>query len=245
MHTLGRMNTTLVINSKGGAGKTTLATNLASALAVHGIHPAILDYDPQGSSLNWLRQRAPAAPRIHGANGAPPRTGLRSFALHVPATVSHLIIDAPAGASGVFLQGLLRRASAVLVPVQPSAIDVHATANFLRDLLLAGPLRSREVRLAVVANRVRRSSAVYQPLERFLASLGVPLLARLSDSDAYLEAAERGLGIFELDPSERAAERAQFLPIVRWAEPQLAPASVPNVLEFSRSGSVRALSPSP
>lgn len=208
--------TTLVINSKGGSGKTTIATNLASYFAAQGVPAAIMDYDPQASSLNWLEQRSPYAPKIHGASAVQPRTGLRSLRMQVPPNVCELIIDAPAGASGLLLQELLRKAEALLIPVQPSSIDIHATANFLRDLLLAGKVRARNIRVGVVANRVRRSSAVYQPLERFLASLDLPFLTRLSDSEVFVQAAESGTGIFEMDPEVSAAERAQFLPIVEW-----------------------------
>jgi chromosome partitioning protein len=80
-----KTNTTLVINSKGGSGKTTLATNLASYFAVNRLATAVMDFDPQGSTLNWLRMRAHNAPRIHGANAAPQKTGLRSIGMHVPA----------------------------------------------------------------------------------------------------------------------------------------------------------------
>jgi chromosome partitioning protein len=228
-----RVNTTLVINSKGGSGKTTVATNLASCFAANGYPTTIIDYDPQGSSLNWLRERGDAGPPIHGANGAPQRTGLRSLAMHVPAATRQLVIDAPAGACGLLLQELLSRVHAVLVPVQPSAIDIHATANFVRDLLLLGRLRTRNVRLGVVANRVRRATTVYQPLERFLGALGLPLLARLADSEVYVEAADSGIGIFEMDPAVSAAEREQFLPIVEWAEPELRGWTA-KVIGFSR-----------
>src|SRR5882672_992059 len=94
-----RVNTTLVINPKGGSGKTTVATNLASYFASKGVATTILDYDPQGSSLNWLRTRPLQAAKIHGANGAPQKTGLRTVQMHVPANTEQLIIDAPAGAS--------------------------------------------------------------------------------------------------------------------------------------------------
>ncbi len=216
-----RMNTTLVINPKGGSGKTTLATNLASHFAADGIPTAVMDYDAQGSSLNWLKQRAPHAPRIHGANAAPQRGNrLRSIEMYVPAGIRQLIIDAPAGASGLVLQEMLSRADCIIIPVAPSAIDIHATANFIRDLLLTGRIRVRNIRLAVVANRVRKSIPVYQPLERFLGSLNLPLLARLGDSDVYLKAAELGLGIFEMDFSMSFAEREQFAPIVQWVDNQ-------------------------
>ncbi len=214
-----RTNTTLVINPKGGSGKTTVATNLASYFASSSVATTLMDYDSQGSSLNWLRLRAPHAAKIHGANGAPPKAGrIRSIDMHVPPETQQLIIDAPAGASGLLLQELLSRAHCILVPVSPSAIDIHATANFIRDLLLAGRIRVNNIRLAVVANRVRKSMPVYQPLERFLNSLNLPLLARLGDSDVYLNAWETGIGIFEMDFAVSAAERQQFLPIAEWVD---------------------------
>jgi chromosome partitioning protein len=111
---------------------------------------------------------------------------------------------------------MLSRADCILIPVAPSAIDIHATANFVRDLLLVGRIRTRNIQLAVVANRVRSSMPVYQPLERFLNSLGLPFLTRIRDSDVYVRAAESGIGIFEMAPSAAAAECAEFMPIVEW-----------------------------
>ena len=219
-----RMNTTLVINPKGGTGKTTLAINLASHFAATNSATAIMDYDPQGSSLHWLRSRAPEAARIHGANAAPPKPGrLRSFEMYVPPETRQLVIDAPAGASGLLMHEMLGRAHCIIIPVVPSAIDIHATANFIKDLLLTSKIRERNIRLAVVANRVRRSMPAYPPLERFLNALNLKLLARLIDSDVYLNAAETGIGIFEMDFPVSVAERKQFMPIVEWVDSQQAP----------------------
>jgi chromosome partitioning protein len=213
------MNATLAINPKGGSGKTTVTTALASYFAAKAIAVTVMDYDPQGSSLNWLRLRDTLHNRIHGANAAPQKGNrLRGIEMHVPAETEQLIIDAPAGASGLLLQEMLARTDCILIPVAPSAIDIHATANFIRDLLLAGRIRMRNIRLGVVANRVRNSMPTYEPLERFLKSLRLPLLTRLSDSDVYLKAVETGLGLFEMDEAASATERSQFLPIAQWVE---------------------------
>ena len=235
-----RVNTTLVINPKGGSGKTTVATNLASYFVANAVPTAVMDYDPQGSTMNWLRVRPAHARPIHGANAAPQKTGLRALGMHVPANTEQLVIDAPAGASGLVLQDMLTRAHCILIPVAPSAIDIHATANFIRDLLLTGKIRANNIRIGVVANRVRKANPVYEPLERFLKSLNLPLLARLSDSDAFLAAAESGLGIFELDFALSAAERGQFQPIAEWVEWQPAAAAAPRSISLvsavTRSG---------
>ena len=232
------MNTTLVINRKGGAGKTTLTINLASFFAKSSIATTIMDYDPQGSSLHWLKSRAPRLGKIHGANAAPEKFGqLRSLGMYVPPETEQLIIDAPGGASGVLLQEMLCRANCVLIPVTPSSIDIHATAHFIKDVLLTGIVRTRNIRIAVVANRVRRSMPVYQPLERFLAALNLNLIARLLDSDAFVRAAETGTGIFEMEPGFAAAECRQFTPIVDWVTGQQARHEVPaaNVYPFERN----------
>ena len=234
-----RTNTTLVINSKGGSGKTTVATNLASYFAANGMATTVMDYDPQGSSMNWVRLRPAHLRKIHGANAAPQKTGLRTIGMHVPAGTQQLIIDAPAGVCGLMLQELLARAHCILIPVAPSAIDIHATANFIRDLLLTGKIRANNIRLGVVANRVRKSNPVYQPLERFLNSLQLPLLARLSDTEVFLTAAETGVGIFEMEFADSAAERSQFLPIAEWVDRVPVPAaarSVPFVASATRPG---------
>jgi chromosome partitioning protein len=211
------MKTTLVINPKGGSGKTTLAVNLAAWLAAEGIPTTLMDYDPQRSSLTWLASRAPHAPRIHGANGAPAKYGrLRSFEMHVPPATRHLVIDSPAGASGVLVHEMVERSHFVLVPVVPSVIDIRATENFLNELFLAPRVRSGDVRVGIVANKVRPSMPAYQPLLRFLVSMQTKLVARLLDSDMYVRAVESGIGIFEMDPGQTQVERRQFAPIVDW-----------------------------
>jgi chromosome partitioning protein len=236
-----KTHTTLVINPKGGSGKTTVATNLASYFASNKVATTLMDYDPQGSSLNWLKQRPMDLARIHGANAAPAKPGrMRSMDMRVPEDTRHLVIDAPAGASGLLLQEMLSRTHCILIPVAPSSIDIHATANFIRDLLLAGRIRAQNIRLGVVANRVRKSVPVYQPLERFLNSLNLPLLTRLADSDAFVSAAESGVGVFEMEFAASVPERQQFMPIVEWIEtPKIAvEAKAPSLLPFHPAISV-------
>ena len=220
------MQTTLVINPQGGAGKTTVATNLASFFAFERIPCTLMDYDPQGSSLNWLRLRSDELPRIHGANAAPEKFGrLRSFEMYVPPDTRQLVIDAPAGASGVLLHEMLERAHSIVVPLVPSSIDLHATGNFLREILAMRRMQASGVRIAVVANKVRRTMPAYAPLQELLDSLGIKLLARLIDSDVFMKAAESGRGVFELNTGLAVAECRQFSPIVEWLTET--PASIP------------------
>jgi chromosome partitioning protein len=220
------MNTTLVVNAKGGVGKTTVTTNLASYFASRGVPTTIADFDPQGSSLNWIAQRPANVATICGADLAQRNVaGLAVNRRQIPRETRQLIIDAPAGPSRLLLQDLLARAQSILIPVAPSAIDVHATANFIKELLLVGQVRLRNTRVAVLANRVRRTSGVYAPLERFVASLSVTFVARVSDSDVYVDAAEAGLGIFDMPIDKCSAEQREFLPVIRWMQGDSVPES--------------------
>lgn len=220
------MRTILVINSKGGCGKTTVVTNIASYYAAADAKVAIQDYDPQGSSLQWLKLRPEYLARIHGANGTPPKAHLlRTLQTWVPAETDIQVIDAPGGVKGLMLQEVVGKADMVIIPVGPSSIDVHATADFVKNLFLLGRVRARNIKVAVLANRVRSSMPVYEPLERFLRSLGLPFLTRIRDSDTYIRAAEQGMGVFDMDPHDTEAEREEFLPVVHWLDSLLAPAS--------------------
>jgi chromosome partitioning protein len=213
------MNTTLVVNAKGGVGKTTVTTNLASYFASQGVPTTIADFDPQGSSLNWLKQRPATVAKIHGADLSQRLgIGLSPNRRDIPRETRALILDAPAAPSRLLLQDLLKRCQSILIPVAPSAIDVHATANFIKELLLVGQVRLRNIRVAVLANRVRTAKPVFEPLERFVASLDMTFVGRVSDSDAYVDLAEAGLGVFDVPAEQYAAEHREFSPIGRWAQ---------------------------
>jgi len=217
------MLTILVINSKGGSGKTTLTTNLASFYASKKVQTAIMDYDPQGSSIQWLRVRPDDADKIHGANAAPARGAvpLRSTQAWIPMETEVLVIDAPAGAKGLLLQELVRKTNFILIPVTPSPIDIRATADFIKELFLFGGARTSKAKIAVVANRVRNANTpTYAALERFLNSLKLPFLSTIRDSENFLHSAEQGLGVFEMDESATNLERRDLMPILKWVNGQ-------------------------
>ena len=213
------MNTTLVINAKGGVGKTTITTNLASYFASRDVPTTIADFDPQGSSLNWLAQRSSEARKIHGVDlSSRIGGGFANGRRQIPRQTQQLIIDAPAGPTRLLLQDLLARTQSIVIPVAPSSIDVHATANFIKEVMLVGHVRFRNIRVAVIANRVRNSKPVYAPLEKFVAVMGISFLGRVNDSDVYVEAAEAGLGVFDLPAEAAAAEQRDFLAVARWVQ---------------------------
>lgn len=203
------MRSIMVLNAKGGCGKTTLATNLASYYANEGVPVVLADFDPQGSSAEWLAARPPERPPIRGV-------AAWEDTLRPPKDTERLIIDAPARIHGKELTDMVRRAQTVIIPVLPSPIDIRAAANFIKELLLVGKVSRDETKLAVVANRAREYTVAYQVLEGFLKSLDIPFIATLRDSQNYIRAAERGLGIFELAPHMVEHDLEQWAPLIRW-----------------------------
>ena len=131
------MQRIVVLNPKGGSGKTTIATNLASYLASRGHTPVLMDFDPQGSSLRWVKKRQPSQPPIHviAAFEKDTRT-TRAFQLRVPEETSHVVVDTPAALPGQEMPAMVRDAHKIIVPVLPSDIDIHACSRCIRDLLL-------------------------------------------------------------------------------------------------------------
>lgn len=210
----------LVLNSKGGCGKTTVATNLASYFASAGYVTALVDHDPQSSSMRWLSLRPQEKTEIYGVPAYErPRSGVTmSWHRRVLPGTDRVVIDAPAGIMGQQLQEFARSVDTVLIPVLPSPIDIHAATRFIEDLLLIGKVRSFGVNVAVVANRVKKNTLVYQSLERFLTTLKLPFIATLRDTQNYVRASARGVGIFEMWDQRVQEDRNQWQPLVDWIE---------------------------
>jgi chromosome partitioning protein len=211
------MQRIVVLNPKGGSGKTTIATNLASYLAAQGHAPVLMDFDPQGSSVRWVKKRKPTQPPIQviAAFEKDTRT-TRAFQLRVPETTTHVIIDTPAALEARQLPEMTRDADKVLVPVLPSDIDIHTCSRCIRDLLLVGKIRREDDRIGVIANRVRRNTLTYQSLIRFLHTLGIPIVATIRDSQNYVRAAELGVGVHEMKSYVAHDDIEQWLPLVAW-----------------------------
>src|SRR5579859_4479173 len=182
-----------VLNTKGGCGKTTLSTSLAAYYALNRYNTALLDMDPQGSSLRWLANRGGHKPVIQGLNGAEKNGRVtKSFQMRVPADVERLVVDTPAAIDSLRLQDAIRGAHAIIIPVLPSDIDIHAASRCVAELLLTGRIENRQERVAVVANRVKKQAQMYETLKRFLATLEIPFVATFRDTQNYVHATEKG-----------------------------------------------------
>jgi chromosome partitioning protein len=211
------MQKIVILNPKGGSGKTTIATNLASYFATCGLKPTLMDVDAQGSSTRWLNKRAKGQPHIHGIAAYERNSRVtRSFATRLPMDTERLVVDTAAALEPQSLPDMTRNATAVLVPVLPSDIDIHAAAKCISNLLLIAKIRREEQRIAVIANRVKKNTLVYKALMKFLETLNIPVVATLRDSQNYIRAAESGQGLFEMKPTQVREDMEQWLPLIGW-----------------------------
>ncbi len=213
------LNKIVVLNPKGGCGKSTLVTNLAAHFALNGPKPAVMDFDPQGSTMAWLDRRPHNVPEIHGiAAFKKSMQATRSWQLRVPSDAVNLLVDSPGSVGHDDLHELTRDSTSILIPVLPSSMDIHAASRCIADLLLVAKVDRRDRKLAVVANRTRKNTKSFGKLMRFLDSLGIPIIAVLRDSQNFVHAAEQGIGLCEMQPSRVKQDVEQIEKIARWLE---------------------------
>ncbi|MEJ2603877.1 MAG: ParA family protein [Gammaproteobacteria bacterium] len=206
------MRQIIVLNPKGGCGKSTLATNLAAFFANDDKSVVLADYDPQRSSLDWLERRPEGYAEITGLPAY--QEGLR----HLPRSADVLVMDAPARSHGPELTSLVNHAETILVPVLPSTVDMQAVNRFLDELMGVGKVQRKQVRIGVVANRVRENTLIAGDLDEYLEGLKVPYVAWLREAQNYIRAYTRGLGVVELPEYLAWPDWDQWDPLLDWLE---------------------------
>ncbi len=206
------MKVVVIANPKGGAGKSTLATNIAGYFASRGHHVMLGDADTQQSSKFWLQQRPTKLPFVATWEleaGQVPTA-------KPPKGTTHVVIDTPAGLGGVALKELVQRADKVLVPLMPSVFDMQATHAFLLEL--AQLTRKLPTQVGIVGNRVDGRTLAAGHLKEFAESLQVPVLGYLRDTQYYLHMAAHGLSMFDITPTQVEKDLEQWKPICHWLD---------------------------
>jgi chromosome partitioning protein len=189
-------------------GKSTLSTNIAGHLARAGHAVMLGDVDKQQSARLWLGLRPPQAAPIRAWEVA------HDQVVRPPKGTTHVVLDTPAGLHGKRLAAVIKIADKVLVPLQPSIFDIHATHDFL--LHLREHQGDKKLQVGVVGMRVRDGSISASQLQQFLASADVPVIAYLRDTQNYVHVAARGLTLWDVAPSRVERDLAQWEPIVAW-----------------------------
>ncbi len=209
------MRTIVVLNPKGGCGKSTIATNIAAYFSIKGKRVTLADCDPQGSSDDWLSARPDKYSAINGIVVEHDR-------LKIPRNTEILIIDTPAAMEDKRLKKYLRKAQSLVMPIIASPIDIRAAERFLNELFSFRGSINNKIKIATIANRVREDTLIAAKLENYLNNIRLPngkklpFMTMLRASQNYIRASEQGLSIFELPPSKTYYDREQWAPLLRW-----------------------------
>jgi chromosome partitioning protein len=198
----------VVANPKGGVGKTTLSTNLAGYLASRGRSVMLGDVDRQQSSKTWLGLRPAGLPKITSWEVS------RDEIVRPPKGTTHIVLDTPAGLHGKRLDEVMKLADKVLIPLQPSIFDIHATHDFITGLL--ANRRNAKTQLGVVGMRTREGTISTDQLRTFLQDVSVPLIGFLRDTQNYVHLAAHGLTLWDVASTRFQADREQWEPIITW-----------------------------
>ncbi len=202
----------LVINPKGGSGKSTVATNLAAHYSHKVDRVALVDFDSQESSLEWLERRPERYPEIVGLAGH--KDGMRG----VNRSTDVVIIDAPARTHKTELTDLINRAETIIIPVQPSPIDMDATAKFIDELSGYKKVSSKQLKIGLVANRFKENTLIWDKLDNFLEKQKPPYIAAFREAQNYIRAYTRGLGVNELPEYLAWPDQQQWDPLITWLD---------------------------
>lgn len=204
------MRTIMVLNAKGGCGKSTISTNLASYYAFEMEQNVVLaDYDPQASSMAWLQARGEEWPDIIGIDAY-------KDPVRVPRNTDVIIMDAPSRVHGKELTKLVGKVETIVFPIMPSPIDMRAAVDYMKELKATGKIARGETKIGIVANRVREQTIIFQELFSFLKKFRLPYVATLRDTQNYIKAEERGIGIYEMAPSQVEQDIEGFDSLVKW-----------------------------
>lgn len=198
----------VVANPKGGVGKSTLSTNIAGYFASAGHAVMLGDVDRQQSTRTWLSMRPPHLAPITGWDVN------HDEVVRPPKGTTHVVLDTPAGLHGKRLDAVMKIADQVIVPLQPSIFDIHATHAFVREL--KAHKRNDKVQVGLVGMRTREGTISADQLHRFLETLDVPLVAFLRDTQNYVHLAARGLTLWDVAPSRVQRDLAQWQPLTHW-----------------------------
>lgn len=240
------MHTIMVVNAKGGCGKTTIATTLASYFSMNGYKTALMDFDPQKSSSQWLELRTEDLPEIRPIDATRPAIGTtRTWQLYSGQGTDIVIKDTPAGIGGSRLIDLFNRADTILIPVMSSIIDLNAVEGFITEIQRLSRMGAKNKRIGLVANRARINTKSYQGIKELAERTGIPLVATLRDTQNYPIAMESGMGILEFNKHSSSKDRKQIQVLVDWLHEEVPEVESPveRVESTDRSWNNQALPP--
>jgi chromosome partitioning protein len=205
------MHVIVVASSKGGAGKSTLSTNLAAHFALQGRRTVLIDADRQKSATHWCEKRAGMESAVLPLDGSK-----KGWKKSLPSQTEVVIVDAAAGAMGDDLADFLEMASAVLVPVLPSTIDLEATVPFLNSLAGNARIKKGKLPVALVGNRLKPWTGASQQAIAQIRAWPYPVVGELRDTQAYVLMVALGKSLFDYHSEQIRGHQADWAPIFKW-----------------------------
>ncbi|MDH5518505.1 MAG: ParA family protein [Gammaproteobacteria bacterium] len=203
------MHHILILNTKGGCGKTTISVNIASFFACWGVPVALADYDKQHSSTDWLRLRPKDKPRIISV-------AAWQEDYHIPDEADYVIMDTPAGMDSENMLSLLKQADTILIPILPSPLDIRAAGRLIHDIMQDYNKLPNKPRIGIIANRVRRQTKIYDSLKRFIQKLDIDFIASLRDTQNYITTTDVGISLFELPNWQKKKDLTGWCQLINW-----------------------------
>jgi chromosome partitioning protein len=198
-----------VVNQKGGTGKTTVATNLATLFATQGPEVLLVDADPQQSALEWQRDRPAHLPQVSIIGLPAPNLHREIPRLQTKYPV--ILIDG-GGRVTATARATVAVADFLLVPTLASLPDARSTQRFFAEVVEEVAAIKGRVSGAILFSMVKTGTVFNVSGQGQMKDLGYPVLeTTLSHRITYQEAFAQGMSVGEYDPRSKAAEEVQAL----------------------------------
>jgi chromosome partitioning protein len=200
------MKVIAVLNQKGGAGKTTIATHLARALQLAGSDILLVDSDPQGSARDWAAVREDQPVPVVGIDRPTIDRDLKSIA-----TKDYVVIDGAPQAHDLAVSAI-KASQFILIPVQPSPYDIWATADLVDLVHQRIQITDGNLRAAFVISRAIKNTKIGEEITEALIGYNLPVLSsRITQRVIYPTTAAAGTTVLDKEPNSEASEEIRAL----------------------------------
>jgi chromosome partitioning protein len=190
-----------VLNQKGGAGKTTLSTNLARALQLDGDKVLLIDSDPQGSARDWNAAGNGELLAVVGLD----RPTLAKDIQAIQDNQDWLIIDGAPQIAELAVAAI-KCADMILIPVQPSPYDVWACEDLVEIIKTRQEVTNGKPKAAFIISRVIKNTQLSKEIGEALEGYGLPVFKNFTSQRViYPKSAATGLTVLDVESSGDAA----------------------------------------